>query len=135
MPLVIDSSVVAKWILPEEDSLKAVRLTDGSHDPLIVLDLAPVEVAIFVRQLRGKISADEAVRFFEVLASIQVQLTPSGDLLRRGFEMALKYRCAVYDALFVAAVEVFRCDGVTADEKLYRAVVGDFPTMKLLSAY
>ncbi len=137
MPLVIDSSVVAKWILPEEDSLKAVRLTDGSNDPLIVLDLALIEVAnaIFVRQLRKKITADEAGRFFEVLSSIQVPMIPSGDLLRRGFGLALKYRCAVYDALFVAVVEKLGCDGVTADEKLYRAVVGDFPKIKLLSAW
>jgi predicted nucleic acid-binding protein len=130
MPLVVDSSVVAKWILPAADSLKAVGLADGASTPLIILDLAPIEVAnaIFVRQLRDKIPPDEATQFFEVLSSMQVQIVTSCDLLRRGLEIALKYRCAVYDALFVAAVEKLRCDGVTADERFYRAVAGDrFP--------
>ena len=55
---VVDSSVVAKWILPESDSIQAQRLiTDVAvkGERLIALDLAFTEVAnaIWKRHHRG----------------------------------------------------------------------------------
>ena len=62
---VVDSSVVAKWILPEADSPQADRLVvevAGKGERLIVLDLALVEVtnAIWKRYHRGLVTLDEA---------------------------------------------------------------------------
>ena len=46
MKYVLDSSVAVKWVLPELDSTKALRLADfqaGLHE-LIAPDVFPVEV-------------------------------------------------------------------------------------------
>jgi predicted nucleic acid-binding protein len=62
---VIDSSIVAKWVLPEADSTSAdaiVREAVRKAEPLFVLDLAFAEVAnaIWKRQYRGLATIDEA---------------------------------------------------------------------------
>jgi hypothetical protein len=61
---VVDSSVVAKWVLPEPDSAHAERLIAEvalKGERLIVLDLAFVEVtnAIWKRHHRGLATLDE----------------------------------------------------------------------------
>ena len=62
---VVDSSVVAKWVLPEPDSTQAQRLiaeVAAIGERLIVLDLAFPEVAnaIWKRHRQGLITLDEA---------------------------------------------------------------------------
>lgn len=135
-PLIVDSSVVAKWVLPENDSATAQKLLEsyrGGDSPLI-LDLAQVEVAnaIYVRMLRGMISPEEAQASFLMLRELPVQIAAMHDLLPRAFQICTTYQCAVYDALFVALVETQDADGVTADAPLVAKVATDFPKIKLL---
>lgn len=48
MRYVLDSSVALKWVLPEADAAKAVRLRDDFHNAvheLLAPDIFPVEIA------------------------------------------------------------------------------------------
>jgi predicted nucleic acid-binding protein len=135
--IVVDSSVVAKWILPESDSAQAQRLIfeiaeQGGH--LLVLDLAIIEVAnaIWKRHHQGFASLDATRQFFDCLLRCPVHVHPANSLLRPAMEIAVKYDRAVYDALFVALSQETGMPGVTADEPLWRSVGGDFPTVVLL---
>ncbi len=79
---VIDSSVVAKWVLPEADSAQAQKvLTDvvASGGRLLVLDLALQEVAnsIWKRLHRRLITVGEARAFLEMLLRMPVDLQPA----------------------------------------------------------
>jgi predicted nucleic acid-binding protein len=72
--LVVDSSVVAKWILPEADSDKAQQLivqTAASGERLIVLDLVFPEVAnaIWKRQRQQLIQLHEARALLQALVN------------------------------------------------------------------
>jgi predicted nucleic acid-binding protein len=134
---VVDSSVVAKWVLPEADSAQAQRLiaeVAGNGERLIVLDLALAEVAnaIWKQPHRKQITLIEARQFLGVLLTIPVHVEPARRLLGPGLEIAAKYDRAVYDALFVAVAQNLGIPGVTADEPLQRAVHGDFPQIILL---
>ena len=134
---VVDSSIVAKWILPESDSAHAERIVADvtmRGDRLIVLDLAFVEVtnAIWKRCHRGLISLQEAFDFLDDLSRSPVRDEPANRLLKQAMEIAVKYDRAVYDALFVALCEDLRLPGVTADEPLYNAIHPDFPRIVLL---
>src|SRR5947209_6922563 len=69
---VVDSSVVAKWVLPEPDSGQAQRLISEvamKGERLIVLDLAFPEVAnaIWKRYYRGVAPLAEARQFLDEL--------------------------------------------------------------------
>ncbi len=134
---VVDSSVVAKWVLPEPDSAQAQRLQTEialKGERLIVLDLALVEVTnvIWKRYLRKIATADEARLHLDSLFRCPVRLEPAQRLLRPALDLAMKYNAAVYDALFVALAQDLGLPGVTADEPLYRAVSADFPQIVLL---
>jgi predicted nucleic acid-binding protein len=134
---VVDSSVVAKWVLPEPDSAHAQRLIDEvalKGKRLIVLDLAFVEVtnAIWKRHHRGLATLEEARGFLDDLLHSPVQVETAGRLLKPALEIAARYDRAVYDALFVALCQDLGLQGVTADEPLYHAIHTDFPQVLLL---
>ncbi len=133
----VDSSVVAKWVIPEADSAHAQQLiTEAAlkRERLVTLDLAYAEVtnAIWKQHYRGLITLDEARLFVDKLVACAVHVEPASRLLRPALEIAAKYRRAVYDALFVALSQDLHLPGVTADEPLYRAVRADHPQIVLL---
>lgn len=130
--IVVDSSVIAKWALVEVDSGKAKRLlveAPAAGRRLIVLDLALVEAgnAIWKQCYRGEITIDETRECLDLLFSLPVFVEQALPLLPKATELALKYRHAVYDALFVALMQELGVEGVTADEALYAAVRADQP--------
>jgi predicted nucleic acid-binding protein len=134
---VADSSVVAKWILPEADSVQAQAVvTDvaGKGDRLMVVDLALVEVtnAIWKQHHRGLATLEETRQFLNALLRCPVEVESALPLLAPALEIGVKYQRAIYDALFVALVQDRNAVGVTADEPLYSAVHADFPQIVLL---
>lgn len=134
---VVDSSVAAKWVLPESDSVQALRLVSEvalAGGQLIMLDLAMTEItnAIWKRQHRGLASPAEARQFLDELLRSPVKLEPANRLLRPALEIAARYGRSIYDALFVALAQDLDLPGVTADEPLYHAVHADFRRIVLL---
>lgn len=134
---VVDSSVVAKWILPEVDSSQAQRLITEvvlKGERLLVLDLAFAEVtnAIWKRHHQGMATLDEAKQFLDLLLQSPVHVDQAVRVLRPALEIGSRYGRAIYDALFVALSQDLGLVGVTADEPLYKAVHADFPQIVLL---
>jgi predicted nucleic acid-binding protein len=135
--IVVDSCVVVKYVLAEEDSDQAERLfrsVRGTGDQLIVLDVAGAEAAnaVWKQYHRGLITSSDARRFFEDLLAAPVEIRSAHRLLPPAFEIAVKYDRAIYDAIFVALAQELQLPGVTADEPLWRAVHADFPNIVLL---
>jgi predicted nucleic acid-binding protein len=136
--IAVDSSVVAKWILPEPDSVKAqevVSRTLAAGAELVVLDLVFPEVAnaIWKRQRQKLITPIEAAQCLALLEKIPVRVEAAVALLPLAFQIASKYDRAIYDALFVALARQKVIPGVTADEPLYNTTHSDFPELTLLS--
>jgi predicted nucleic acid-binding protein len=130
--VVVDSSVVAKWVLPEPDDAQAKHLMAsvlGRGDRLLSLDLAFAEVAnaIWSRCRRRMIDLTAAERSLRDLLTSPIDAEPTPPLLEDAFRIATKYDRAIYDALFVALALKRGLQGITADEPLYNAVHGDFP--------
>ena len=126
--IVVNSSVVAKWVLAEADSSEALDLFAEAHtngDRLVVIDLVFPEVgnAICTKHRRGLISADEARGCLRDLLRCPVHIEPVMPLLGRALEIGLQYGRALYDALFVALSESLDAEAVTADEPLYNKEV------------
>jgi len=135
--IVVDSSVVTKWFLPEVDSAKALDLipqTLGQGGRLIAIDLIFPEVAnaIWKRQRQGLITPAEGIQFLDALTSSPVHVEPSSPLLSNAYEIATQYDRSVYDALFVALMQKLNRPGITADEPLYNTTRKNFPLIQLL---
>ncbi|MBY0528504.1 MAG: type II toxin-antitoxin system VapC family toxin [Gemmataceae bacterium] len=136
--VLVDSSVVAKWFLPETDTPKAEQLLIDvtlKGNRLVVLDLALVEVAnaIWKQHHRGLASAADSRQQLQKLESLtNLYVEPAQRLLQPALEIGLKYDRAIYDALFVALADDLKISSVTADEPLHNAVKLDFPNIILL---
>jgi predicted nucleic acid-binding protein len=136
----IDSSVAAKWVLPESDTAEAQAILVAaaqSNSKLRVLDLAMAEVtnAIWVRWLRGLITAPEADGLLSDFLALPLTVVSSRSLLPEALRLSARYRISVYDSLFVAATVADSISGVTADEPLVHAVKTDFPQIHLLRSW
>jgi predicted nucleic acid-binding protein len=134
--VVVDSCVVAKWVLAEPDQDQAEKLIDGesSGTELLVLDLAFTEVAsaVWKRHRLGQMNECDASAALKDLFRCPVTVEQSIPLVNSALEIAMKYGRSVYDALFVALVAKTGFAGVTADVPLFNAVRVDFPAIVLL---
>jgi predicted nucleic acid-binding protein len=135
--IVVDSSVVAKWIIPETDSSHAQRLITEvamKGGRLIILDLAFPEVAnaVWKQFHRGLATLDEVRQYLDDLLRCPVQFEAAAPLLKPALEIATKFQRSIYDALFVALAQDKGLSGVTADQPLYNSVHNDFPQIILL---
>jgi predicted nucleic acid-binding protein len=135
--LVVDSCVVAKWIVPEQDSDKAramLKEAVSAGDELVVVDIVLPELVnvIWKRRRRGLTTLEEARALLKDIGDLPIRVEPSAPLLAAAFEIAVKYDRSVYDALFLALAEKLKARGVTADEPLFTAARAGFPQIRLL---
>lgn len=125
--VVVDASLVFKWLVKEEDSWKAdalARLWRKEGIRIAAPYLMPVEVtnALHRRVVRGEITLEEAAYRVKTLLSSGLELHEPPDLHGRALELASQLRQgAVYDVHHLALAETLDCDLWTADEKFFRA--------------
>jgi predicted nucleic acid-binding protein len=120
VPLIVDASVAAKWLVDEEHGAEAIALFD--RDLLIAPDLLPTEVrnALLARVRRGLNSPDKARRAEAAVDSFEVALAPTGTLLGRAFELGLSLAHPIYDCVYLALALERELTLVTADRRLAR---------------
>ena len=139
MKYVLDSSVALKWVLPEVDSGKAIRLRNeygaGIHE-LLAPDIFPSEVAngLVSSERQRRIGSGESPIFLNDVLSAAPALHPSSSLLIRAMEIAISTKQAVYDCVYVALAEAEGCELVTADDKLARSLRRSYPFIVSLTA-
>jgi predicted nucleic acid-binding protein len=139
MKYVLDSSVAFKWVVPEIDTPKAVKVRDefrsGVHE-LISPDVFPPELAhaLTRAERQGRIPlADAVTRLIDVLTTCPI-LIPSLPLLLRATTISSSTRVGVYDCLYVALAEREGCELVTADTRLLNSLQPSFPFIIALAS-
>jgi len=139
MKYVLDSSVALKWVLPEADSGKAIRLRDeysnGIHE-LLAPDIFPSEIAngLASAERQNRIRTGESAIFLNDVLSAAPTLHHSSPLLIRAMEIAIPMKQAVYDCIYVALAETEGCELVTADDRLARSLRASYPFIVSLVA-
>jgi predicted nucleic acid-binding protein len=139
MKYVLDASVALKWVLPEPDSARAIRLrdeyTNGLHE-LLAPDLFTPEIAIGLvsAERQGRIKAGESTILLHDILRAAPALHPTPPLLIRAMAVALATRRAVYDCVYLALAEAEGCELVTADDQFARAPRGSYPFIVSLVA-
>jgi predicted nucleic acid-binding protein len=140
MRYVIDSSVMIKWVLAEPDSNKALGLRDdlrNSVHELLSPDIFTVEAAHALtraeRQLR--ISVGQARALFLDMLTTPPHVFPSQPFLLAAIDISSSMRIGVYDCIYVALAEHEKCELITADTTLVRALQATFPFIRTLSSF
>ena len=121
MTLVVDASVVVKWLVYEPGRILARELLSRDeqvHAP----DLVLVETgnALWKKVRRGEISVDQASTGVISLPRLFESLLPSSALVGRAMRIALEIDHPVYDCLYIACAESLDAWLVTADDRFVR---------------
>ena len=138
MIYVLDASFAMKWVLPEQDTPKAVRLRNEFRHGLCML-IAPdvfvpeVSHGLTKAERRGVIPIGVAERRMLNVINCLPDLYPSLPLSRRAIQISSQARIALYDCLYVALAEREGCELVTADQKLIGTLQRSFPFITPLS--
>ena len=121
MSLVIDASVAAKWILPQEHSANANALRN--EQDLIAPSLIAAEIgsAIWKAVRRGTVLHAEAAASLSAALSPFEALIAAEALCVRALALAIDLRHPVYDCFYLALAERESVPVVTADEAMIAA--------------
>lgn len=133
---VLDTSVVVKWFVAEEDSDKAeIFMLDFQRGEInvIVPTLLEYEIAnvLWVKRREG-VSKEKAVEIMKDLENINLPTKTAFELMEQAQEFSYKHDVTIYDAVFLALAHQHSCEFITADKKLYNKVKGQLPWVKLL---
>lgn len=117
-PLVVDSSVIIKWFLPEPLAAGARAIRAGAQDGALALlasDLIYVELGNIVwkkRTMHGLAAAD-AQRVIAAVRALPLVVTATAHLLEDAYTLAVAHERNVYDALYLALSVREHCPFVT----------------------
>ena len=140
IPVVLDTGVLVKVVVQEEDSPKAVAFFDAAVEGAYRL-LAPDFMAVEFGNVLWKyvnreiLREEEAWWHLERLPYDRIEWLPARMLLPGAFRFAIDHGIAVYDAAFLAAASSLGTDLITADHALYRKLSGHLPWVKLLREF
>ena len=136
--VVVDTSLVFKWLFEEDDSDLARDLAQHWADEgiqvaapcLLTSELAN---ALHRRVVKDKMTAGEVARSIENLLASTVELHHVPQLTRRSLELASQLeQDAVYDSLYLALAESLDCYLWTADNRFYRAAREHYENVRRL---
>ncbi len=118
---VMDASVAVKWFLDEEGSDEALQLQSDFFEGVLSLrvpSILPYEVLNALqhsRRFRGR-ELLEAARDIDRSGFALVPLF--GEYMERTVEIAVRLRCTIYDASYLALAAIEDCVLFTADDGL-----------------
>ncbi len=123
MPFVLDASVTLAWALTDESSPIAEQAfdqirTDRAFAP--TLWWYEIRNGLVLSERRGRLAADDSVRFLDQLGALQITLSdPEDD--REVLSLARKYRLTFYDAAYLELAQRLELPLATLDTDLARA--------------
>jgi predicted nucleic acid-binding protein len=124
--IVLDASVVLKWIFDDEDGgERASRLKDAhvaGQTIVAVPDLLFYEIGN-VLATKTRLSEAAIAEAFSFLWDFSLERFDLGlEEFQGGLVLSRKYKITLYDAAYVELSRRLKCTFVTADRKLYEKV-------------
>lgn len=139
-PVVLDTGVMVKVFVEEEDSPRATDLllaaAEGTYH-LAAPDFMAIEFGnvLWKYVRRSVLREDEAWQAIAEFPFDRIEWLPARLLVSEAFRFAREYDIAVYDGAFLAGAESLAVEFVTTDIMLYRKVGERLPWVKLLREF
>lgn len=122
---VVDTSVVIKWYVEEEDSDKAEVILDDYKEGKLQLVEPDILVYEFVNVMRynRSFSSGERMECIRNLYDLEIYLiSPYQSLIEKANKTAENTNISIYDSVFISVAQELGCEFITADEELYNKV-------------
>jgi predicted nucleic acid-binding protein len=138
--LVLDASVVIKWLNPNEPLAEKANLIRDDYERGNVSLIVPLfweyEVVNGLNKAvaRGHLTEEEGREAIALLLALQVEKVPLPSP-QESYELARRYQRSVYDSWYLSLAEKTNCEFWTADQKLYNALKDTIPWIKWLADY
>jgi predicted nucleic acid-binding protein len=129
--LILDSSVIAKWFIPETDNEKALLLKEKFTDNTISIAI-PILLFYEINNILKtttqslRIDINEAIETYKAFLKLNFVAYSSEFLMISAIELALKFNISSYDASYIALAEYLQVIFLTADRKLLKKVSSKF---------
>jgi predicted nucleic acid-binding protein len=75
------------------------------------------------------LASEDAQQILAAFRTLTFAFTPTSELLKDAYKLAVTYQRTVYDMLYVALSVDKQCSFVTADERLVNAIQSAFPNV------
>jgi len=121
---VVDSSIVLKWVLSEQDSELALSLRRYYRFKAPDLLYAECANALWKLSRKDIISPEARSVAMRAIAIDAIEATPSRMVAARALDLAIELDHPVYDCLFAALAERDGCPMITADQTFARKMAG-----------
>lgn len=138
--LVVDASIVVKWLNPHELLADQAALIRDDYEQGRVSLLVPAfwdyEVTNGINKAvaRGHLREEEGHEAIEMLLAVRAEKEPLPSP-RESYQCARSYQRSVYDSWYLALAEKAQCQFWTADRKLYNGVKDTVVFVKWLGDY
>lgn len=135
-PIVIDASVVVKWLLPEELSARAHALLEAATRELRALagvSSLPLEVAqvVYQRGRKGDLTPSETDAALDLLDRLEIATQSPPDLIAETVAFARDSGFKqLHDAQQITLARMLTTDLWTADPGLYKNAAGSVPWVR-----
>ena len=141
--VVVDTSVVVKWILDEPDSKIALALltewTDKEVDILAPALLAyEITNVLYRRVHRDEMSLAKAKQALAkvILSELELDFSQDPALSTQAMELAHRFNLpATYDAHYLALAEREGCELWTADKRMWNTIRGKLTWVRWMEDY
>jgi len=128
--IVIDASVLIKYVVPESDSPATIHMIDqlllDDKATISIPDLLYIECAnvLWKKVRRGEVDAQTAEDSLHDLTELECEVIPLSALSARALRLACDYGISAYDASYLALAEQVGTPLLTADERLVNCLAG-----------
>lgn len=123
MDLVVDASVAVKWFVEEDDTNRALLLTNGAeeiHCPHLLA--SEVGSALWRKVLQGQLEFGDARAGMESLARMPINWHADEALGVDCLQLAFAHDRTVYDSMYLALANRLNARLVTADLRFANAL-------------
>ena len=123
--IVIDASVAAKWLLPDEEDFSANLIKEEFAKRAISISV-PVFIFYEVNNLlksailSSRLDVKGATSLYKAFLDIDFTVYWSKHLLKTALEIAVELNISSYDANYIVLAEYLQIPFYTADEKLVK---------------
>jgi predicted nucleic acid-binding protein len=124
--IVLDASVILKWVLDEEPQGRSARSYRDGHltgiNPIVVPELLYYEIASALGA-KTSLTSEDAINGFNAIVEMELEShSLQGENFVEAIQMARQFKISLYDSSYIALAKSLACDFITADEALVKRV-------------